>query len=77
MASVMCGRSRVTLAEWRRVAVKAVMAGVRMVAGRMRMSKSRLDANERVSISQAAYRTGEPHCVLVISHSSFASFWAD
>ena len=41
-----------------RVEVKAVMAGVRMVAGRIRMSESILEARDLVSISQAAYRTG-------------------
>ena len=66
-----------TLAVCSRVEVKAVIAGVRMVAGRMRMSKSRREASDRVSMSQAAYLTGVPHSVLAMSHRSLASFCAD
>ena len=40
-----------------KVEVKEVMAGVRMVARSMRMSKSRLEAGDLVSMSQAAQRT--------------------
>ena len=63
-----------TLAVWRSVAVREVMAGLRMVAGRMRMSKSSLEARERVSMSHAAYRTGVPHSVLAMLQSKLASF---
>ena len=59
-----------------KVLVKSLMAGVMMDAGRMRMSKSSLEARDLVSIGHAAYRTGTSVFVCAICGSRSASCWA-
>ena len=76
MASVRFGRLSITEAVRRRVLVKELIAGVRMEAGSMRMSKSSLAASDLVGMSQAAYLTGTSVLVWAICCRRSASCWA-